>query len=164
MARSATTVFPLPTSPVDDNEMKRRLRDAVNASRGSADAALARRIQHAFAFFMFAEALTRPALEELFGEGGRAVLDEAVRLGLVVDDARSTMRMNGLSLFSTTLQNGDVIHAFADTPPHFAARAADQRVYVGADSYQLMEYVSELPAISGCCDSASRQHSMISSL
>jgi methylase of polypeptide subunit release factors len=143
--------FPLPTSPVDDKEMKRRLHDAVNASRRSADATLARRIQQAFAFFMFGEALRRPALEELFGEGGPAVLDEAVRLGLVVDDERSTMRMNGLSLFSTTLRNGDVIHVFADTPPHFATRTADPRVYVGADSYELMEYVSEWPAISGCC-------------
>jgi methylase of polypeptide subunit release factors len=143
--------FPLPTSPVDDEEIKRRLRHAVNASRQSADATLARRIQRAFAFFMFGDALSRPALEELFGKGGQAILDAAVSLGLVVDGERAAMRMNGLSLFSTMLRNGDVIYGFADTPPHFAARCAAPRVYVGADSYELMNRISEWPALSGCC-------------
>ena len=36
--------FPLPATPVDQHEMKVRLRDAVKASRRSADAMLARRI------------------------------------------------------------------------------------------------------------------------
>ena len=133
--------FPLPTSPVDTHEMKRRLRDAVSASRGSDDAVLARRIQQAFAFFMFGEALSRKALEALFSEARWTSLDEGVSLGLFVNAAGQTLRMNGLSLFSRTLRNGDVMHAFADTPPHFDTRSADQRVYIGADSYELMERV-----------------------
>ena len=42
------------------------------------------------------------------------------------------------------LPNGDVIHAFADTPPHFTTRTAHQRVYTGADSYELLGRVSEM--------------------
>jgi len=143
--------FPLPTSPVDKHEMKVRLRDAVKTSRRSDDALLARRIQQAFSLFMFGEALHGKALEELFGEERRASLDEGFRLGLFVDAEGQAMRMNGLSLFSRTLRNGDVIHVFADTPPHFEARAEEQRVYVGADSYELMERVSEMSEISGYC-------------
>jgi hypothetical protein len=143
--------FPLPTSPVDEPDMKVRLRDAVRASRRSDDAVLARRIQQAFAFFMFGQALSRKALEELFGEERRASLDEGVRLGLFFNPEGQTLRLNGLSLFSKTLRNGDVIYAFADTPPHFETRVADQRVYVGADSYELMARVSEMPEISGYC-------------
>jgi hypothetical protein len=48
-------------------------------------------------------------------------------------------------------RNGDVVHVFADTPPHFETRTAHQRVYVGADSYELMERVSEVPDLSGYC-------------
>jgi methylase of polypeptide subunit release factors len=59
--------------------------------------------------------------------------------------------MNELSLFSRTLRNGDVVHVFADTPPHFETRAATQRVYAGADSYELMERVSTLDPVSGYC-------------
>ena len=47
--------FPLPASPVDTHEMKVRLRGAVKASRNPEDAAFARRIQRAFALFMFGQ-------------------------------------------------------------------------------------------------------------
>ena len=57
--------FPLPSSPVDTLEMKLRLRNAVKTFRGSDEALMARRIQHAFAFFMFGQALPVAALEEL---------------------------------------------------------------------------------------------------
>ena len=52
--------------------------------------------------------------------------------------------MNQLSCFSRALPNGDVIYVLADTPPHFEKRAAHQRVYIGADSYELMERVSAM--------------------
>jgi predicted RNA methylase len=143
--------FPLPASPVDKHEMKVRLRDAVKASRSSDDATLARRIQQAFSFFMFGESLTGKALEELFGEARKAAIDEAFTLGLFVNTEGQAVRMNELSLFSMKLRNGDVVHVFADTPPHFETRAAHQRVYVGADSYELMERVSALDHVSGYC-------------
>lgn len=143
--------FPLPSSPVDMQEMRARLRNAVRTFRGSDDALMARRIQYAFAFFMFGMALPATALEELFGKRRRASLDEGLRLGLFVHADGQAIRMNGLSLFSRSLRNGEVIHLFADTPPHFDTRAVRQRVYAGADSYELMERVSDLSAISGYC-------------
>ena len=131
--------------------MKVRLRDAVKASRRSDEAVLARRIRHAFAFFMFGEALQRSTVEELFGDHRRASLDEGVRLGLFRHAEGQKLRMNGLSLFSRTLPSGDAVHLFADTPPNFDTRLSDQRVYIGADSYELMGRVSKMRAISGCC-------------
>lgn len=143
--------FPLPSSPVDTLEMKLRLRNAVKTFRGSDEALMARRIQHAFAFFMFGQALPVAALEELFGDGRQESLSEGLRLGLFVNADGQAIRTNGLSLFSRTLRSGEVIHVFADTPPHFDTRAVRQRVYAGADSYELMERVSNLSAISGYC-------------
>src|SRR6185295_8645841 len=141
--------FPLPTSPVDVREMKVRLRGAVKASRHSEEAVLARRIQRAFALFMFGQALTRQALEELFGDARHAAIDDAFALGLFVHAEGDTVRTNGLSLFSRTLPNGPVLHLVADTPPHFETRTAEQRVYAGADSYELLARISAVDAISG---------------
>jgi len=143
--------FPLPNSPVDRHEMKVRLRGAVKASRRSDEALLARRIQQAFAFFMCGESLTGDRLGELLGAESRARIDEGLELGLFVKAEGQTIRMNGLSLFSKKLRSGDVIHVFADTPTHFETRAARQRVYAGADSYELMARISMMSGISGCC-------------
>jgi hypothetical protein len=126
--------FPLPTSPVGTHEMKVRLRNAVKASRNPEDAAFARRVQRAFALFMFGQALTRQALEELFGD---------------VHAEGDTVRTNGVSLFSRKLRNGHVVHLVADTPPHFETRTAEQRVYAGADSYELLARVSAIDSVSG---------------
>jgi hypothetical protein len=141
--------FPLPTSPVDVQEMKVRLRDAVKTNKRSADAALARRIQRAFALFMFGQALPRTAVEELFDAAGAA--DEAVAAGLLVPAEGRALRTNGLSLFSRTLPNGEIVYLFADTPPHFETRTAEQRVYAGADSYELMTRVAAAERVAGYC-------------
>jgi hypothetical protein len=141
--------FPLPTSPVDIQEMKVRLRGAVKASRHSDEAGLARRVQRAFALFMFGQALTRQALAELFGDARKAAIDDAFEVGLFVAAAGDTVRTNGLSFFSRTLPNGQIVHLAADTPRHFDTRAAEQRVYAGADSYELLAKVSALDAVSG---------------
>jgi len=143
--------FPLPTSPVDMQEMKVRLRGAVKASRHSDEAVLARRIQRAFALFMFGQALPRDAVEELFGDARTGAIDEAFAAGLFVHAEGRSIRTNGLSLFSRTLANGEVVHLFADTPPHFETRVASPRVYAGADSYELMARVSAVEAVSGFC-------------
>jgi methylase of polypeptide subunit release factors len=143
--------FPLPNCPVDKLEMKARLRGAVRSARRSSEAVLARRIRYAFAFFMFGEALNQPALVELFGSERRTTVDEGLRLGLFVRSEGQTIRMNGLSMFSRRLRNGAVVHAFADTPPHFETRLAEPRVYIGADSYELVERVSTHGEISGVC-------------
>jgi hypothetical protein len=143
--------FPLPASPVDTHEMKVRLRSAVKASRNPEDAAFARRIQRAFALFMFGQTLTRPALESLFGDARKSAIDDALALGLFVRAEGDALRMNGLSLLSKTLLSGRIVHLVADTPPHFETRAAEQRVYAGADSYELVEKVSAVDTISGVC-------------
>ena len=72
--------FPLPVSAVDQQDMQVRLRDAVKSSRHSDDPAFARRIQKAFALFMFGQSLTRPAVQELFGPSRKGVLEEALAL------------------------------------------------------------------------------------
>ena len=59
--------------------------------------------------------------------------------------------MNGLSLFSRRLPNGEAIHLFADTPPHFERRTGRQRVYIGADSYELVDRISRMGGINGYC-------------
>jgi methylase of polypeptide subunit release factors len=143
--------FPLPTSGVDQQDMKVRLRDAVKSSRHSADPAFARRIQYAFALLMFGQSLPRPAVEELFGPSRRNVIDDALTLDFLVKADGKCLRTNELSLFSMTLGNGGVVHLFADTPMHFQSRAAEQRVYAGADSYELARWVSSVAPLSGCC-------------
>jgi len=143
--------FPLPTSPVDTHDMKVRLRHAVKSSRTPMDAAFARRIQGAFALFMFGQALARPLLGELFGGARKEAIDEALALGLFAPADGDAVRLNGLSLFSRTLPNGQVLHLFADTPPHFETRAAEQRVYAGADSYELLAKISAIDSVSGAC-------------
>src|SRR6185295_3110752 len=60
-----------------------------------------------------------------------------------------TVRTNGLSFFSRTLPNGQVVYVAADTPPHFETRTAEQRVYTGADSYELLARISAVDSISG---------------
>jgi methylase of polypeptide subunit release factors len=143
--------FPLPSSPVDVATMKVRLRQAVKTSPSVDERRLARRIQYAFTFFMFGEPLPLEPVEELFADQWRQV-DEGLKLGLFIETDGQAIRMNGLSLFSRRLQNGDVIHLFADTPPQFERRvAATPRVYIGADSYELMDRVSRLPSPDGYC-------------
>ena len=59
--------------------------------------------------------------------------------------------MNGVSLFSRRVAAGDAMYALADTPPHFTTRSGRQRVYVGADSYELMDHIARLPGVTGHC-------------
>jgi methylase of polypeptide subunit release factors len=143
--------FPLPRCPVDVADMKVRLRQAMKASPDAGERRLARRIQYAFMFFMFGEALPREPLDELFGDETRCI-EEGLDLGLFTIEPGHTVRTNGLSLFSRRLRDGGVIHLFADTPPHFERRmSATPRVYIGADSYELVDRVSALDRPAGCC-------------
>lgn len=143
--------FPLPGSPVDVAAMKVRLRQGEKTSPTADEHRLARRIRYAFAFFMFGEALARDLVEQLFGKGEGRIIDEGLKLGLFVRAEGQTIRMNGLSLFSRRLENGETIHLFADTPPYFDRRTERQRVYIGADSYELMDRISRMRVNSGCC-------------
>ncbi len=130
--------------------MKRRLRNAVKASRHGADALLARRIYSAFRLLMFGEPLGEPALEELFGTERHKDVLASLPLGMFVRESGG-IRLAGLSLCSRRLSNGDVVYVLADTPPHFRARTGAVRVYIGADSYELMSRVGRMPPIEGLC-------------
>ncbi len=143
--------FPLPESPVDVAAMKVRLRQGEKTSPTADEHSLARRIRYAFTFFMFGEPLPREPLEHLFGKGQSRGIDEGLKLGLFVRAEGQAIRLNGLSLFSRRLPNGEPIHLFADTPPHFERRTGKPRVYIGADSYELVDRVSRMRDITGCC-------------
>jgi len=142
--------FPLPGSPVDVSDMKVRLRQAVKTSPTHDDRRLARSIQYAFMLFMFGESLPRDTLVELFRE--TRSIEEGLNLEFFVEAPGQSIRTNGLSLFTRCLRDGDVVHLFADTPPHFVRRMAPTpRVYAGADSYALMDRVAVFQRGAGCC-------------
>ncbi|MDO8488583.1 MAG: GNAT family N-acetyltransferase, partial [Candidatus Omnitrophota bacterium] len=107
------------------------------------------RLRLAFRFFMFGESLTKVELEELFGQTRVGLIKEFIKFGLFVSAGDQKIRMNGLSLSSRQLRNGEVIYIFADTPAYFETMLAPERVYIGTDSYFLLERISDIPDISG---------------
>jgi hypothetical protein len=141
--------FPLPGSPVDVSNMKTRLRHVVKSSGNESDRRLAKRIQLAFRFLMFGEAIDRMALADLFGAERREWIDVGIHVGLFAPDGSNQFRMNGLSIYSRRLPGGDALYLLADTPPHFNTRVGPLRVYAGADSYELMLRVSAGDPIRG---------------
>jgi predicted RNA methylase len=141
--------FPLPGSPVDVSNMKARLRHVVKSSENERDRRFAKRIQLAFRFLMFGEAIDRKAFAELFGTAGREWIEVGMNVGLFVLDSPNHLRMNGLSIFSRRLPGGDGLFLLADTPPHFNTRSGPLRVYAGADSYELMLRISAGDPIHG---------------
>jgi hypothetical protein len=141
--------FPLPGSPVDVSNMKARLRHVVKSSGNETDRRFAKRIQLAFRFLMFGEAIDQKALAELFGPERRDWIEVGISVGLFVPDGPNLLRMNGLSIFSRRLPGGDGLYLLADTPPHFNTTVGPLRVYAGADSYELMLRVCALDPIRG---------------
>ncbi|MFC1643543.1 radical SAM protein, partial [Chlamydiota bacterium] len=136
--------FP-PMGPEDIEETKSKIREKLGLPSGKEF--LRNRVLLAFSFFMFGESITRDDLEELFGEDRASSIDDFFEAGLftAADDGR--VRMNGLSLFSRRFKRGEevrVVYAFADTPPYFETQKAHKRVYIGNDSYLLMDRVSEM--------------------
>ena len=141
--------FPLPGSPVDVSNMKARLRHVVKSAGNESDRRFAKRIQLAFRFLMFGEAIDRKALADFFGAERREWIDMGINVGLFVPDGPNQLRMNGLSIFSRRLPGGDALYLLVDTPPHFYARSGPLRVYAGADSYELMLRISAGDPTSG---------------
>jgi hypothetical protein len=122
--------------------MKTRLRHVVKSSGNESDRRFAKRIQLAFRFLMFGEAIDRVALADLFGAERREWIDVAIHVGLFAPDGPNQFRMNGLSIYSRRLPGGDGLYLLADTPSHFNTKVGPLRVYAGADSYELMLRVS----------------------
>jgi methylase of polypeptide subunit release factors len=143
--------FPLPGSPVDVANMKTRLRHVARSAADADDRRFARRIELAFTFLMFGEPLNRRDLEELVGSQRVMAIDRALQAGLFVSAGAGQIRMDGLSVFSRRLPRDHAVYLVADTPPHFTTRSGPQRVYAGADSYELMQRVAGMEPVSGHC-------------
>jgi hypothetical protein len=129
--------------------MKARLRHVVKSSANESERPFAKRIQLAFRFLMFGEPIDRKALADLFGAERRKWIEVAMSVGLFVADGPNQLRMNGLSICSRRLPGSDALYLLADTPRHFNTRSGPLRVYVGADSYELMLRVSAGDSIHG---------------
>ncbi len=104
-------------------------------------------------FFMFAESLTREELELLFGEESRDRIDDFLNAGLLVQTDDQRIRMNGLSILSKGLgqeNNGEVIYILADSLFRVGPEQDRlERVYVGPDSYDLVNKLQDLDWLSG---------------
>lgn len=144
-----TRPFPLPSSVVGIEEMRSKLNESFE--RRDRPNVFTSRLKLAFEFFMFGESLSREELEELFGRDLTERIDDFINLSLFIVTQDHRIRMNGLSLMSKELKNGEVIYILADTPPYFETRMGPRRVYVGDDSYLLMDRVSKASNISGYC-------------
>jgi hypothetical protein len=102
---------------------------------------------------MFAESLAREELELLFGEESRHRIDDFLDAGLFVRTDNQRIRMNGLSILSKTLgqqNNGEVIYILADSLFRVGPEQDRlERVYVGPDSYELVNKIRDLDWLSG---------------
>ena len=49
-------------------------------------------------------------------------IEVAIRVGLFVHDGPNQLRMNGLSIYSRRLPEGDALCLLADTPPYFNSK------------------------------------------
>jgi hypothetical protein len=112
------------------------------------------RQKHGFEFFMFAESLRREELELLFGELRRDRIDDFLNSGLFVQTDDQRFRMNGLSILSKRLgrenDSGKVIYILADSLYRVGPEQDRlERVYVGSDSYDLVNKQQNLDWLSG---------------
>lgn len=111
------------------------------------------RQKHGFEFFMFAESLRKEELELLFGEVRRDRMDDFLNSGLFVQTGEQRIRMNGLSILSKRLgreNNVEVIYILADSLYRFGPEQDWlERVYVGPDSYELVNKQQDLDWLSG---------------
>jgi len=144
--------YPFHSSPdraVVDRSIIRRALDSYVQGFGLS---MTVRQKRGLELFMFAESLTRQELEVLFGEESRDRIDDFLNAGLLVQtDER--IRMNGLSILSKGLgreNSGIVIYILADSLYRVGPEQDRlERVYVGADSYDLVSKLQDLDWLSG---------------
>ena len=106
------------------------------------------RQKSSFEFLMFLETLPREDLETLFGEKRRRRIDDFLDASLFVETGDGRIRMNGLFLSSKRLgqeMHGEVIYILADSTYY----VNPARVYVGPDSYELVNKLPDLRGLSG---------------
>lgn len=111
------------------------------------------RQKYGFEFLMFSESLRRDELETLFGEERHHRIDDFLNADLFIETEDQRIQMNGLSLLSKRLgreNKGKVIYILADSLSHYHPEQNRlQRVYVGLDSYELMNKLPDLDWLSG---------------
>ncbi len=106
------------------------------------------RREDAFAFFMFNISLSRKKLEDIFGDQ-KKYINDFMETGLFVRTTDGRIRLNGLSLASHQLPNGEVLYVFADASNLIKTGKQAARIYLQMDSYLLMKRMSKIQGISG---------------
>jgi len=141
--------YPIVTSEVGYST----IREALESSVRGFDPRMTVRKKHAFEFFMFTESLRKQELEVLFGKERSHRIDGFLNAGLLVETNDGRFRMNGLSLLSRRLgreRNGEVIYILADSPFYDDPEQDRlEKVYIGLDSYELLNKLPELGELSG---------------
>jgi hypothetical protein len=136
---------PMSESRVDYFTIRKGLE---SCARGLRSPKLTPRQGGSFRFFMFLESLPRDELETLFGEERRDRINDFMDAGLFVQTDDGRIRMNGLFLSSKRLgveMHGEVIYILADS----AQYVNPARVYIGSDSYELLNKLPDLAGLSG---------------
>ncbi|MFH1790634.1 MAG: NAD-dependent epimerase/dehydratase family protein [Candidatus Omnitrophota bacterium] len=137
-------VEPLPLEKRHIRIIRRKL------ATGNMSGPTTNRERDAFGFLMFGEPLERKRLEAVVGEGRKSIIDEFIKTGLCVITREGKIRMNGISLTSRELKKtGEIIYLFADTPSIFGTALAKDEVYIGPDSYNMLDRLEKIDSISG---------------
>jgi hypothetical protein len=114
---------------------------------------LTQRQKYGLEFFMFTETLGKDQLDALFGEERCRRIDDFLEAGLFLRTTDHRVRMNGLSVLSTRVGRGTdekAIYILADSQYHIGSEENKlERVYVGPDSYELVNKQPELDWLSG---------------
>lgn len=138
--------YPMSESAVDYSTIRAGLELCIQGFGPN----ITRRQKYCFEFFMLVESLRREELETLFGEEMRGRIDGFVNANLFAEGGDGRIRMNGLFLLSKRLirgMNDEVIYIFADSMLY--DRPEQYRVYVGFDSFELLNKLRDLDGISG---------------
>jgi len=102
-------------------------------------------------FFVFNLPLTDQETAILFGPNS-GLPTQGIQTGLFLKLSDGRLRMNGLSLYSRRIPQGNLVHTiygFADTPEHYTTALAPTEVYVNRDSYDLLKRIVKVPSANG---------------
>ncbi|MCB0352661.1 MAG: hypothetical protein KDD64_04025 [Bdellovibrionales bacterium] len=85
-------------------------------------------------FFLLGKPVSHTVAAEILGED---LITQGIDLELFRVNASGLVELNNLILCAHSLDNGETIFFFADTPNYLPTQRGDQRVYSGMDSYLL---------------------------
>jgi hypothetical protein len=138
--------YPVSGLGIDPSTIRERLELCVQG----VDPKMTRRQKYSFEFLMLSESLQREELETVFGGERRDRIPDFIDTGLFAETGDGRSRMNGLFLLSKSLMRENtekIIYILADSmlydhPEHY-------RVYLGLDSYELLNKLQDLDEPSG---------------